>query len=129
MQWCIEQTDLFARKFKQFRKKNKHSGLDKLLLNNLDTYLKALQFGTSPQKINAGFIHHEPNGVKAIDQKGSRKKVSGTPKECRLYVFPDSDGKVLYLITIGDKNSQKSDIKDCCSFLDESRKTKGSDHG
>lgn len=117
MPWLIEESELFARKFKQFRKKNRNSGLDELLLNNLDTYLKALQHGASPLNINAGFIHHEPYGVKAIDQKGSHKKVSGTPKECRLYTFPDSDNKVLHLITIGDKNSQKSDIKDCRSFF------------
>ena len=129
MPWVIRETELFARKFERFKKKNKKTGLSELLLNNLDTYTNALQCGAHPQNINAGFIHHEPGGVKAIDQKGSRKNVSGTPKECRLYVFPDVDNKVLYLITVGDKNSQQIDIKDCERFLSGLNKTNDDNHG
>ncbi|NTU73937.1 hypothetical protein HGB07_07325, partial [Candidatus Roizmanbacteria bacterium] len=72
-----------------------------------------------------GFIHHEPNGVKAIDQKGAIKKGMGKPKEARLYTFPDTDAYILYLITVGDKNSQTTDIRDCTQFVKDLKKNKG----
>ena len=105
MSWSIQESEFFENKFKKFIKNN--PGIDQLLLDNLDTYHKALNQGISPLNIKAGFIHHEPNGVKAVDQKGGNRKNLGKPKQSRLYIYPDPDTRMLYLITVGDKNSQK----------------------
>jgi hypothetical protein len=38
--------------------------------DNLDTYLTALNCGAKVEQIKFGFMHSEPRGVVAIDQKG-----------------------------------------------------------
>ena len=121
--WLLQESEFFEAKFSRFQKKN--SDVVRLILNNLDTYIEALNLGATPQQIKAGFIHHEPDGVKAIDQKGSRKGIGGTPKEGRLYVFPDGGTRTLHLITIGDKNSQKADIADCKNFMSDLKEQAG----
>lgn len=115
--WTLQESDIYAGRFKRFLKKNKDVAL--LILNNLDTYFETLTKGVKPQQIKAGFIHPEPGGVKAIDQKGTRKGIGGTPKEGRLYVFPEEQTKTLHLITIGDKNSQQNDLADCRKFMND----------
>src|ERR1700720_4571989 len=98
--WKIEPTDKYVRDHRWYSKKRPNEL--KAVLNNLDTYVKAIQGGTKPLQVNAGFIHIEGQGVIAIDQKGGKGKLAQT----RLYVYPDSDREVLYLFTIGDKNTQ-----------------------
>ncbi len=116
-EWELEESGFFKDKMSQFRKKNEDVVL--LISDNLDTYFKTLKKGIHPQQISTKFIHREPEGVKAIDQSGSRKKlgIGGKPKEGRLYVFPDVESKRLYLITIGDKKSQSADLADCKGFI------------
>lgn len=118
LNWDIETTDKYENRFKHYEKKNPK--VLEAVLNNLDTYQKALALHGNPQKINAGFIHTEPHGVKAIDQKGSK----GRLKEARLYIYPDVTKGILYLITIGDKNTQSEDIKFCRNFVKIIRKDK-----
>lgn len=80
------------------------------MISNLDKYFTALKELNNPLQIKAGFIHKEPSGIKAIDQKGGGQKVR--LKQTRLYVYPDITTKTLYLLTIGDKTSQKrEDVK------------------
>ena len=63
----------------------------------------------------AGYIHDEGKGVRAIDQRGGAK---GKLRQTRLYVYPDVDAKVLHqIITIGDKSSQREDIKLSADFV------------
>jgi len=52
--------------------------------------------------------------VVALDQKGG----GGNLQETRLYVYPDEERKVLYLITIGNKDEQQSDIQTCNGFVE-----------
>ena len=57
-------------------------------------------------------------GVIAIDQKGKGKSLA----QMRMYVYPDVDSKTIYLLVIGDKKSQQSDIRYCNGFVQEIRK-------
>lgn len=114
--WNLTPTDLFARRLKRWEKK--HPNELQATLDNLDTYIEHLNAGIPPQLIRAGFIHNEPQGIKAIDQKGGGSNLSQT----RLYVFPDESTHSLHLITLGDKNSQKADIKDCAVFMNDLKK-------
>ena len=111
-EWCIEPTDDYGRAYKRYQKKHRAELI--AVLDNLDRYFKTISHGVHPQFVVAGYIHDEGKGVRAIDQKGGGK---GKLRQTRLYVFPNVDQKVLYLITIGDKNSQKDDIKLSADFV------------
>jgi len=112
-EWVIGTTGKYEKTHKEYAKKCPNEL--KAVLNNLDTYFTSLKALGHPLQIKAGFIHDEPRGVKAIDQKGGDQKTK--LKQTRLYIYPDCDDKILYLILIGDKNSQKRDIKYCLDFV------------
>lgn len=82
--------------------------------NNLDTLLLALNRGAKPEHARFGFVHPEPRGVLAIDQKGGGASL----KETRLYVYLERTTGVVHLITLGDKASQSSDIEYTSEFVD-----------
>jgi len=113
--WEIKKTNKFGRKHKRYEKKRSYE-LQAVWIN-LEKYVKSLQLGTPIQQINAGFIHNEPKGIKALDQKGGGKKRK--LQETRLYIFPHTDQKILYLLTIGNKNSQDEDIKFCIEQVEK----------
>ena len=109
--WHIEALDTYERVHKQYEKKCPNELA--AVLDNLDRYFKIISNGVHPQFIVAGYIHNEPKGVKALDQRGSKGKL----KQTRLYIYPDIDSKKLYLLTIGDKGSQREDIRMCSDFV------------
>ncbi|MGA8659219.1 MAG: hypothetical protein WB586_24075 [Chthoniobacterales bacterium] len=63
--------------------------------------------------VSAGFIHPEGRGIVALTQQGFKPKQPPT----RLYLYPAQDSKTVYLITIGDKDTQSQDIQDCNEFI------------
>ncbi len=117
--WVLEPTDEFLRRRERFEKKHPRELL--AVLDNLDTYFKALVAGAKPQQIRTGFLHPEPKGVMAIDQKGGGTALKAT----RLYLFPDETTSVVHLITVGDKQTQPDDIQFCKRFVDRLYSQKG----
>jgi len=115
--WKLNFTDKYSRIYKQYEKKYPNELT--AVLSNLDFYFEALNKLGNSMLIKAGYIHPELNGIIAIDQKGGKKKVK--LKQTRLYIYPDTQNKVLYLLTIGDKNSQKMDIKFCVNTVKQIR--------
>jgi hypothetical protein len=107
--WTIESTDEFERSLKRYQKK--HPAELAAVLNNLDTYFKAVEFVEHPLQVTGGYIHNEPKGIIAIDQRGGGRKTK--LKVTRLYVYSDAEKRILYVLTIGDKQSQAQDIKNC----------------
>ena len=105
--WCVEPTDQYNRDFKHYSKK--HPEELKAVLDNIDTYLKLLNSCDNPAFISVGFLHNEPDGIKAIDQKGSKSKQK--LQQARLYTYAYSDNNILYLLGIGGKTSQGGDIQ------------------
>jgi len=105
MSWSIETSDRWEKDQKWYEKKRP----DELaaVLNNLQKYLSYLNKMPNSKTVHAGFMHPEPMGMVAIDQRGSR----GNLQETRLYTFADDEKKVLYLITIGNKDEQSRDIE------------------
>ena len=81
------------------------------ILGNLDTYFEALKMIGNPLQVKSGFIHDEPDGVKAIDQRGGKQKVK--LQQTRLYLYPNVSEQKLYLLAIGDKTTQRGDIQFC----------------
>ena len=111
MAWKVESSSFFESRFERFKKK--HPAEAQAVLNNLDTYIVALNDGTNPMNIKAGFIHHEPDGIKAIDQRGGK----GSLMQTRLYIYPDANTKTVHVISIGDKTDQNSDIQECRKYI------------
>lgn len=116
--WNLELTDQYLRQYKKYDKKQKHELV--AILANLNDYHRALNESGSPQHINGKYVHRESSGVKALDESGERKVKN--LKVTRLYVYPDVEGKTLYLLTIGDKKSQGKDNKYCGDFVKELRR-------
>lgn len=111
--WNLIETERYARDFRHFEKKFPDE-LDAMLIN-LNAYFKTLRQVGHPMQIKAGFIHHEPDGIKAIDQKGGQQKVK--LKQSRLYVYPKMSELRLYLLAIGDKRTQQQDIQLCRQWV------------
>ncbi len=114
--WKIVSTDDYQRRHKRYEKN--HPRELRAVLDNLDTYFKSLEGGVKPLQIRHGFMHGEPLGVVAIDQKGGGKNLA----QSRLYVYPETETETLHVITLGDKQSQKADIATCQVFVTERRK-------
>jgi hypothetical protein len=112
-EWTLETTDVYLRRHKYYEKKHPHELA--AMIGNLDAYFETLNKVNNPLQVKAGFIHNEPDGIKGIDQKGGGQKVK--LKQTRLYVFPNSSDKTLYLLTIGDKSSQRDDINFCREYV------------
>lgn len=109
--WVIQKSLFFKARFKRFQKK--HPEEARAVLNNLETYLTTLNIGVNPINIKAGFIHDEPDGIKALDQKGGKGKMM----QSRLYIFPETELKILHVISIGTKSDQGGDISECRSYI------------
>ena len=109
--WQIEKAIGFESRFKKFSKK--HEIEASAALSNLQTYLAVLKETDNLQSANElPFIHAEPEGMVAIDQRGAtvdRKKVK--MKATRLYVYAAVINQTVHLLGIGDKDSQKQDIR------------------
>jgi hypothetical protein len=115
--WTIEAHDEYLRRAKNFRKRwsREHDAV----LDNLDTYLGALNEGANPLQVKLGFVHPEGMGAVAIDERHHGK---GKLKATRLYLFPEIDTATVHVITIGDKQSQSNDVKTCHAFIASRRR-------
>ena len=108
--WRLQPTAEYEKGVKKWPKKHRRELV--AMLNNLDTFLRALNAG-APAEVKFGFIHPEPYGALAIDQKGGGSGL----KQTRLYTYPQKSEEILHLIIVGDKSSQKSDIEFCSQFV------------
>ena len=76
------------------------------VLRNLQRYMDLLAVSPNPRAIQAGFIHPEPHGMVALDQRGG----DGHLRPTRLYCFADERTRIVHLLGIGDKDSQTADL-------------------
>ncbi len=109
--WRIEPIPQYAKDLRWYEKKRRAELA--AVLHNLKRYVQQLNAAPNPKAFMAGYIHPEPHGVVAIDQRGG----GGNLQETRLYVYADEAQKVLYLITIGNKDEQQSDVQFCGDFV------------
>ena len=109
--WEVEPTTQWSKDRKWYEKKRPAELA--AVLHNLQRYLDQLNLAPNPRVVQGGYLHHEPGGVVAVDQKGA----GGNLQQTRLYTFADPDSKTLHLITVGDKHDQPSDIKFCSDFV------------
>jgi hypothetical protein len=76
------------------------------VLRNLERTMTLLANNPHPKPIQAGFLHPEPHGMVAIDQRGA----AGRLQETRLYCYAQANTRTLHLLGIGDKSSQHADL-------------------
>ena len=107
--WILELSEQYERDYAKYEKKQSNELA--AVLSNLDTYFTTLKKCGHPLQVKAGYIHDEPEGIKAIDQKGGKQKVK--LEQNRLYVYPDTHTNTLHLLAIGNKSAQRDDIKLC----------------
>lgn len=110
--WQYLITPQFERTKKRYDKKR--PGELATVFRNLDRLREQLNGLPRCRASQAGFLHHVPAGLWAIDQKGpSRTKL----QETRLYVFPVEENQTLHIITVGNKNSQAADLRCALEYV------------
>ncbi len=113
--WQIEPTDRFDHEEHYYQKKRPRELA--AVYNNLDRYVAQLNCSQRIACVQGGYLHNEGGRVVALDQRGT--KGADQLEETRLYTFADEREKVVYLITIGNKKEQSSDIKISKQFVSE----------
>ena len=106
-EWKLGKTAKFIKDNEHYQQRQPNEWV--AVMKNLDAYFEALKLLGNPMQIQTGFLHHEPDGIKALDQKGGKQKVK--LQQTRLYVYPDTNLKILYLLAMGNKSTQASDIR------------------
>ncbi len=76
------------------------------VLRNLERTMTLLARSPSARSVQAGFLHPEPHGMLAIDQRGG----GGRLQETRLYCYAHAGSRTVHLLGIGDKSSQSADL-------------------
>ena len=76
------------------------------VLRNLERYMTLLARSPSGRSVQAGFLHPEPHGMVALDQRGG----GGRLQETRLYCYAHAGSRTVHLLGIGDKSSQSADL-------------------
>jgi len=110
--WEIEPTTTWEKDEKHYGKK--HPNELAAILNNVRRYVRLIAAVKNSKAIQAGFLHHEPMGIVAVDQKAGGPNL----QETRGYTYADDDKKILYLITTGNKSTQSSDIELSKQFVE-----------
>lgn len=103
--WAIEPGTQFVKDKEWYAKK--HPRELAAVLNNVTRLMAQLKTAKNAACVAGGYMHTEGKGILAIDQKGGGTSL----QETRLYVYADQMTRVLHLITIGNKNTQPTDIK------------------
>ena len=109
--WTIETTSQWERDLKHYEKK--HPRELAAVLSNLNRYHDLLNVAKNARTLQAGFLHPEPLGIIALDQKGGGVGL----QETRFYTFAQEERQTLWIITLGNKNSQPSDIRIAKEFV------------
>lgn len=104
--WDLSPTPEFIRTSQAYEKKHPDE-LAAALANLLHRYLPRLNHARHHALVHAGCLHHEGQGVIAIDQGGQGRHL----RETRLYAYPDDASRTLHLLLIADKSSQRRDLR------------------
>ena len=76
------------------------------VLRNHERYMTLIARSPSGRSLQAGFLHPEPHGMVALDQRGG----VGCLQETRLYCYAHTGSRTVHLLGIGDKSSQPADL-------------------
>lgn len=111
-EWNVCPAPEFIRAARTYEKKHPDE-LAATLANLQQRYLPRLNHARRHGLVQAGCLHHEGDGIIAIDQGGQ----GGSLRETRLYAYPHDASFTLHLLLIGDKSSQKRDLRQVRTML------------
>lgn len=107
--WALN-NDLAERsRFKEYNRKHPREYAS--CFSNLTQLLTLLQQFGGVKGFQVGHVRSEGRGVYRIGQTGVKHA-----RETRLYVHIDETARVVRVLTIGDKDSQSDDIRQCHSM-------------
>jgi len=104
-EWLINATTANQSSFRHFRKKHEREYIS--CFNNLSKIKSLLEEGKklSEMHYHPSFFRHETDGIFRIGQSGV-----SSAKESRLYIYPDSAARIIFIVGIGTKETQRSDL-------------------
>ena len=119
--WELEKAEGFENCYKKFSKK--HGAEANAVMANLETFRCVLNETNNVQRAKQqNFVRKEPDGIIALDSRGAPREKRGTKlKATRLYVYAIEVNSTLYLLRIGDKDSQAQDLKTCKKMVKKIR--------
>lgn len=110
-QWEVNIANVSKNVFKKFSKAHKEEY--KSVFANLDKVLRNLNAGERIHQFKLGFLRSEGSGLYRIGQTGITKN----SYETRLYIYPEEDLQLVYILGLGGKSSQERDIKNCKNLI------------
>jgi hypothetical protein len=116
-EWTLDLSLASTSAFNKFQKN--HSREYVSCFSNLYWIIEILNDGQKISKLdhNPSYFRSEGKGLYRIGQTG----VVGA-KETRLYVYPDEQDKIMYILAIGTKEGQKDDINNAHRFIKSIKK-------
>ena len=107
IKWVVKSDYADKNRFKKYGKKHHDEVVS--CTENLERLEKFLNNGgTLQQAMTFGYFGSEGHDVYRIGQTGLK-----SAKETRLYIYAKIVGSEIQVLTIGDKDTQKEDIKNC----------------
>jgi|AntAceMinimDraft_9_1070365.scaffolds.fasta_scaffold16434_3 hypothetical protein len=103
--WYIKDAEASRSSFKKLNKNHQKEYVACFV--NLDKILTVLNSGSKIGGFKVGFFRSEGSGLYRIGQTGVKAS-----KEVRLYVYPESEDEIMYILSIGTKETQKNDINE-----------------
>lgn len=104
--WSIDNFLAEAGSIRRYRKR--HPAEVASCFANLALLLDRLNFGIPFANIEYGFLRSEGSNVFRIGQTGLRHA-----RETRLYIYVKVVDTTIFVLTVGDKDSQQDDINRC----------------
>lgn len=114
--WRVNQDYASKNKFEKFAAQ--YSREYASLFANFQKIFDLLRSGNKIGGFHVGFFRSEGEGVFRIGQTGVP-----SAKESRLYLYPDSETKIIFVLTIGTKDSQTDDINEAKEAARRIKKT------
>lgn len=110
--WIPNQDYADKNQFKRFSKRHQREVVS--CLKNLERVCKFLNNGGTLKEAEAGFgfMGTEGGDIYRIAQTGVPHA-----KETRLYIYALLSGGNIYVLTVGDKDSQQADLKRCMEIV------------
>jgi hypothetical protein len=113
--WEIDVAWASSTRFKKLSKR--HPAEHDSCWANLNKIKKLLEGGARIGSFKVGFFRSEGGCVYRIGQSGLRDA-----KETRMYIYPDEEAKILYVLGMGVKETQSVDIREAKGLAREIQK-------
>ena len=111
--WRLQPDSSYLRDMRWYAKKRPREL--QACLRNLERLMILLSHAPHPLAVQAGFLHPEPHGMVALDQRGGGANLA----ETRLYILVHAPSRVVHLLGIGGKSTQAADLSRLISLARE----------